>query len=30
MTLRGPLNWPWADWFNHRLDQLRTLQPTTG
>ncbi len=30
MTLRGPLNWPWADWFNHRLDRLRTLQPTTG
>ena len=30
MTLRGPLNWPWADWFNHRLDPLRTLQPATG
>jgi len=30
MTLRGPLNWPWAQWFNRRLDRLRTLQPTTG
>jgi len=30
MTLRGPRSWPWADWFNHRLDRLRTLQPTTG
>jgi hypothetical protein len=30
MTLRGPLNWPWAEWFNRRLDQLRTLQPATG
>lgn len=30
ITLRGPLNWPWAEWFNSRLDRLRTLQPTTG
>jgi len=30
LTLRGPLNWPWAQWFNRRLDRLRTLQPTTG
>jgi hypothetical protein len=30
MTLRCPLNWPWAQWFNRRLDRLRTLQPTTG
>jgi len=30
ITLRGPKNWPWAQWFNLRLDRLRTLQPTTG
>jgi hypothetical protein len=30
MTLRAPLHWPWADWFDRRLDQLRTLQPSTG
>ncbi len=30
ITLRGPLNWPWAQWFNRRLDRLRTLQPTTS
>jgi hypothetical protein len=30
MTLRGPLNWPWAEWFNRRLDTLRALQPLTG
>ncbi len=30
LTLRGPLDWPWASWFNLRLDRLRTLQPTTG
>jgi hypothetical protein len=30
MTLRGPLNWPWATWFNHRLEQLRALEPATG
>ena len=28
--LRGPRNWPWAQWFNRRLDRLRTLQPNTG
>ncbi len=30
MTLRGPLNWPWADWFNRRLERLRALAPATG
>ena len=30
MTLRGPLDWPWAEWFHRRLDQLRALQPLTG
>ena len=30
MTLRGPLNWPWAEWFNRRLDRLRALEPLTG
>ena len=30
ITLRGPKNWPWAQWFNLRLDRLRTLQPSTG
>ena len=30
ITLRGPQNWPWAQWFTLRLDRLRTLQPTTG
>ena len=30
MTLRGPLNWPWAERFNRRLDQLRALEPLTG
>jgi len=30
ITLRGPKNWPWAQWFTLRLDRLRTLQPTTG
>ncbi len=29
ITLRGPKNWPWAQWFTLRLDRLRTLQPTT-
>jgi hypothetical protein len=24
ITLRGPLNWPWADWFNHRHHGLTT------
>ena len=30
MTLRGPLDWPWAEWFNRRLDRLRALEPLTG
>jgi len=30
MTLRGPLNWPWAEWFSRRLEMLRALQPLTG
>ena len=30
LTLRGPRSWPWAHWFNLRLDRLRNLQPTTG
>jgi hypothetical protein len=30
MTLRTPLHWPWAEWFNRRLDRLRALQPSTG
>jgi hypothetical protein len=30
MTLRAPRHWPWEQWFNHRLDRLRTLQPLTG
>ena len=29
-TLRGPLNWPWRDWFAQRLAALRTLEPRTG
>jgi len=30
MTLRGPLDWPWAEWFRRRLACLRGLQLTTG
>jgi hypothetical protein len=30
MTLRGPLNWPWAEWFSRRLECLRGLQFSTG
>jgi hypothetical protein len=30
MTLRAPLHWPWAEWFDRRLDRLRALQPSTG
>ncbi len=26
MTLRGPLHWPWAEWFCRRLECLRGLQ----
>jgi hypothetical protein len=29
-TLRGPLNWPWRQWFNSRLTALRALQPAPG
>ena len=29
-TLRGPLNWPWQQWFRQRLAALRGLQPQTG
>jgi hypothetical protein len=29
-TLRGPLNWPWRDWFHRRLAALRGLQPQPG
>jgi hypothetical protein len=29
-TLRGPLNWPWQQWFRERLTALRELQPQTG
>jgi hypothetical protein len=28
--LRGPLNWPWGQWFQQRLQILRCLQPSTG
>jgi len=30
MTLRGPLDWPWAEWFRRRLECLRGLQLSTG
>ena len=30
MTLRAPLAWPWAAWFDRRLDALRLLEPQTG
>ena len=30
LTLRGPLNWPWAESFARRLAALRALQPSTG
>jgi Transposase DDE domain group 1 len=26
-TLRGPLDWPWQEWFHRRLDTLRALGP---
>ena len=29
LTLRGPLHWPWAQWFTRRLAHLRAL-PDTG
>ncbi len=28
--LRGPLNWPWRQWFERRLSTLRALQPAPG
>jgi DDE family transposase len=28
--LRGPLNWPWRQWFERRLSALRALQPAPG
>ncbi len=30
MTLRGPLNWPWARWFERRLGALRLLPLQPG
>ncbi len=30
LVLRGPLDWPWAAWFERRLVVLRALQPSTG
>ncbi len=30
LVLRGPLDWPWRQWFVRRLAVLRTLQPSTG
>ncbi len=30
MTLRGPLDWPWAEWFYRRLECLRGLHLSTG
>ena len=29
-TLRGPLDWPWQEWFHHRLERLRALEPRPG
>jgi hypothetical protein len=29
-TLRGPLNWPWRQWFTQRLGALRSIQPVPG
>ena len=29
-TLRGPLNWPWRQWFRRRLAALRALHPAPG
>ena len=29
-TLRGPLNWPWAQWFQRRLGALRALPLQPG
>ena len=30
IMLRGPIHWPWQDWFNRRLHTLRALTPATG
>lgn len=30
ITMRGPKGWPWASWFNQRLERLRALQPAPG
>ncbi|HET7486315.1 MAG TPA: transposase [Acidimicrobiales bacterium] len=30
LVLRGPVDWPWAGWFERRLAALRCLQPSTG
>ena len=30
ITLRGPLDWPWAEWCCRRLECLRGLQLSTG
>jgi len=30
MTLRAPMHWPWEDWFQRRLERLRTLRPCPG
>lgn len=29
-VLRGPLNWPWRNWFSRRLATLRSVQPVPG
>ncbi len=29
-TLRGPLQWPWQEWFHRRLDMLRARCPQPG
>jgi hypothetical protein len=30
MTLRGPLAWPWAEWFCRRLECLRRIKLSTA
>ncbi len=30
LVLRGPLDWPWARWFERRLAVLRTVELSTG
>lgn len=30
LTLRGPADWPWSQWFLLRLAALRSLEPQTG